>query len=161
MQTVSGDSAALRRFDEVWGLHDIGRTRGEMLVFVVDDRYVEADDEEGMELRLAVSYGTNPFPPDRERGWLEPDPMPGKFSFGIHEIGIRGGRITVFDQWLYGKDASGVETVEQAETRAQSIMAEISDDDYSGLISPRSLQPVKTSPPLPLDDYEPVHDEQL
>src|SRR3954469_13258181 len=132
MQTISGESAALRRFDKTWWLHYIGRGRGEMLVFVVDDRYMEADDEEGMELRLAVSYGNNRFPPNRERGWLQPDPMPGTHCFGVPEIGMRGGGITVFDQWLYGKDASGVETVEQAEARAGSILAEISDDDYSG-----------------------------
>ena len=45
MQTISGDSATLRRFDETWGLHDLGDVRGEMLVFVVDDRYTEDDDE--------------------------------------------------------------------------------------------------------------------
>ena len=135
MQTISGDSATLRRFDETWGLHDIGHIRGEMLVFVVDDRFTEDDDEPGVEFRVAVSYGDNPFPLDRERGWLEPDPMPGPRCFGVHMIGTRGIRITVFDQWIDGKDATGVEGLEQAESRARSIVDGLSDDEYSELLS--------------------------
>ena len=62
-----------------------------------------------------MSYGDNPFPLDREKGWLEPDPMPGKRCFGVHMIGTRGSRITVFDQWMDGNEAVGVDGVEQAE----------------------------------------------
>ena len=95
-----------RQIDEVWGLHDLARTLADpppggvgCVAFVVDERYIPADFDPQVELRLAASFGDNPYPATRSRGFCEPEPTSEKLRFGVHIIGIRGKRMAVFDMW--------------------------------------------------------------
>jgi hypothetical protein len=159
----SNENTALRQINEVWHLHDaekLPEASAGCLAFVVDRRAV---DEHGIEFRLAVSFGENPFPPGKPKGFLTPHPMPGKHCFGVHIVGTRGGRMALFDQWYDAREADGLESPGQSEGPARAILAAISDEDYAGHVSPdlHAPLPVTVSELLPLDDYEMVHDEWL
>jgi hypothetical protein len=170
MKTMSGTfetpakkGKVLRKIDEIWKLHGpVGPSEPSAgcLAFVVDRRHVE---EDGIELRLAVSFGENLFPPGRPKGFLTPHPMPGKHCFGTHVVGTRGGRMGLLDQWYDAREAGGLEDPARAEEVARAILAGISDDDYARHVAsvPRSRPPVTVSAPLPRDEYEIVHDFEL
>jgi hypothetical protein len=157
--TIAKKGEALRKIDEVWELHGRvpARRPAGCLAFVVDRRHVE---EDGIERRLAVSFGENLFPRVGLEGFLNQEPMPGEYCFGIHIVGTRGGRIAPLGEWYDGREASGLEDPAQAEEVARAILAGISDDDYAGCVAhdPNSRPPVTVSPPLPLDGYEMVRD---
>jgi hypothetical protein len=162
-QVSSKKGNALRKIDEIWGLHAPVGKAGSFagcLAFVVDRRYV---DEGGIELRLAVSFGENCFPVGEPKGFLTPGPMPGRYCFGIHLVGTRGGRIGLLDQWYDAREANGLEDPGRAEEAARAILAGISDDDYARDVSslPHRQLAVAVSEPLPLDEYEMVHDFEL
>jgi hypothetical protein len=170
-QVCSKKGNALRKIDEIWGLHAPAGKAGSSagcLAFVVDRRHV---DEHGIEFRLAVSFGENCFPVGEPKGFLTPHPMPGKYCFGIHLVGTRGSRIGLFDQWYDAREANGLEDPGRAEEAGRAILAGISDDDYARHVSddyarhgssePHRPLPVAASEPLALDDYEMVHDFEL
>src|SRR4051794_33913502 len=131
--------AEFRQIDEVWGLHDLARTLADppsggvgCVAFVVDERYIPADFDPQVELRLAASFGDNPYPATRSRGFCEPEPTSEKFRFGVHRIGIRGKRMAVYDMWYDARPADGCDDAEAAGRRAGEILAGITDEDYVG-----------------------------
>jgi hypothetical protein len=159
----SNEGNALRQINEVWHLHDADKfpeASASCLAFVVDRRTVE---EHGIEFRLAVSFGENPFPLGKPKGFLTPHPMPGKHSFGIHLVGTRGSRMALFDQWCDAREANEPEGPDRAEETARAILAAISDEDYARHVSPvpHAPLPLTVSELLPLDEYEMAHDEWL
>src|SRR4051794_19082205 len=129
--------AEFRQIDEVWGLHDLARTLadppaggGGCVAFVVDSRYIPADFDPQVELRLAASFGDNPYPATRSRGFCEPEPTSEKCRFGVHIIGIRGKRMAVFDMGYTDSPADGCKSAEEASLRAREILAGITEEDY-------------------------------
>src|SRR5262245_42747759 len=85
-------SNLLRQINENWELHyleDLPPGVG-CLAFVVDERCVS---HEGIEFRIAVSFGENIWPDSQPKGFLTPHPMPGRYCFGIHGVGTRGARM--------------------------------------------------------------------
>jgi hypothetical protein len=155
-------SNLLRQINDTWELHDHDdRPRGVgCLAFVVDERCVV---EDGTEYRLAVSFGDNIWPDDEPKGILTPHPMPGRFCFGLHDVGTRAGRMAVFGMWMDAWPAGDCQDVSQAEDRARSILAAYSDEDYLRLAGsfPARQTTVATSRLLPLEQYELVHDVEL
>jgi hypothetical protein len=135
------------------------------LVFVVDDRLVVADfdPEKKTELRLATTFGDNIWPEYRQRGFLELAPAPGKFLYGLHMIGIREKRMTIFDKWMNGFTADDATTVEQAERQAREILAGISDEQYASPVKNGSRDgptpKVKRSAPVELVGWELIANE--
>ena len=98
------------------------------LAFLVDRRYVE---DEGVELRLGVSFGGNPFLPNVPRGFVPPPILPGKFIFGIHLVGTKDNKITLFDQFSDARQASDSLTIDEAIVLGRSILREMSDVQYA------------------------------
>jgi hypothetical protein len=153
----------LHQVNEKWDLHyldDLPRGAG-CVAFVVDERCVR---DEGIEFRLAVSFGDNIWPDSRPQGVLTPRPMQGRYCFGIHDVGTRGGRMALFDQWHDARAAQDADDPAGAEAIARAILASIPDDEYLHMIDPGFCE----SPPslvrsdlLPLDQYELVHDVEL
>ncbi len=60
--------------------------------------------------------------------------MPGKFRFAVHEIGIRGKRITVYDRWSLDFPAGDCGTAEEGERRAREILDGIPDEEFASTI---------------------------
>jgi hypothetical protein len=89
--------------------------------------------------------------------------MPGRYCFGIHLVGTRGGRIALFDQWYDAREAGRVDTPDRAEEAARAILAGFSDEEYARHVSPdlHNVLPVRIAEPLPFDEYEMVHDIEL
>lgn len=159
----------LRQVNEVWGLHDLDYSFTDppeggvgCLAFVLDDRFVEADFDPSVQMRLAATFGDNLYPEHRQRGWVEPDPAPGTFRFAIHQIGIRGKRITVFDMWMDDRPAGDCETAEDGERRCREILAAISDEQYSSMLEEKrgEAPPVKRSEPVDLTGFELIANEE-
>lgn len=124
-------ATCLRHINDKWNLHNPYFKQNEeataCLAFAISSRYWEAD---GFEWRLAVSYGGNPFPPERGPYIMRPV-QPGKSVFGLHLIGIRGTRITLFDNWVDSRRAVDGLTDEQAIQMATNILQELPDSAYS------------------------------
>jgi hypothetical protein len=154
------------RINEVWGLHERRNEapgpEGRLLAFFIDPRSVEF---EGIEMRLAVSFGENPVTPETKQGWFLPIPaLPGKYVFGLHLVGTRGNKLAMFDKWQDAREApadcTGAIEIERA---ARSILESISDEKYFDSVGeePKDKGPVKVSSLLPLEEYEPVNDDEL
>lgn len=129
--------STLGRVDELWWLYEHRDPNsgidGRCTALVVDSRYV-VDDRDGfgppVEMRLVVSYGDNPFTAKMKCGFVPPPVLPGTHVFGIHQVGTRDALITMFDHWYDAREATGHETADEIERRAQEILASISDDEY-------------------------------
>jgi hypothetical protein len=152
----------LRQVNETWRLHyrdALPRGAG-CVAFVVDERCVR---DEGIEFRLAVSFGDNIWPDSRPQGFLTPRPMSGRYCFGIHDVGTRGGRMALFDKWYDARAAQDGEDPSRAEAIARAVLASIPDEEYLRMIDPgvRESAPALTrSDLLPLDQYELVDNEE-
>lgn len=163
--TTSTDrrQAALARIDELWWLHEHrdpnADTDGRCTAFVVDSRFVK---ENGIELRLAVSYGDNPFTPEMNCGFVPPPVHSGTHVFGIHMVGTRDSLITLFDQWYDAREATGQETPEAVESRAREILASISDAEYANSTASRKGQhELHRSPARSIEEFEVLPGESL
>lgn len=116
--------AAIDAINELWRTHE-GDADTRCTAFVIDPRYVQC--ESGFELRLAASYGDNPFA-------SEADAPPGNHLFGIHVVGILEDQITIFEEWLDERAAVGGESVEGAERAGRAILAAIPDGEYGNMV---------------------------
>jgi hypothetical protein len=148
--------ANLDRMNDLWHLHDPedGSGTGRCLAFVLDRRYLDAD--EGAEIRLAVSFGDNVVSPETEQGFLPIPVRPGRLAFGVHEVGISGDKLTVFDAWLDTIEAGDVTEPAEAVVRAQAILDGMADARYFTLLSdPKDDQrTLKVSERFRLDEFE-------
>jgi hypothetical protein len=154
----------LKRIDELWYLHEPEDENAHDPVlcnaFVVDRRYV---DDDGLELRLGVSFGGNPFLPNVRRGFVPPPILPGKFIFGIHLVGTRGDKIALYDRWYDARQAADAQTVETAFEVANSILRDIPDSEYAMHVSstPRNPGNLKLSDRWLIEEFEIVPGESL
>ncbi len=131
------------------------------LAFVIDPRYLEL---EGHESRLAVSFGDNVMIPEVEQGFLPIRVVPGKLVFGVHNIGTRGNKLAIFDQWMDTREAPADCTDAVAgEKAARAILESIGDAEYLAVVreDPQDPGPLKVSSLLPLDEYELLRDDEL
>jgi hypothetical protein len=128
------NSANLDRINELWGIHEHhGReaTGDERcLAFAVGRRYLELEDNAGIQYRLGVSFGHNPFTPEMATGFVPPPVLPGRFVFGLHLIGIKGNQVALYDQWVDAREAGDCEDPEQAIHLARSIADSMPDEEY-------------------------------
>lgn len=155
---------AINRINELWGTHDHGDRNANInsrcFAFVVDPRYVSADG--GEELRLAVSYGDNPFTEAMKVGFVPPPVLPGTHVFGIHVVGTLAGRITMFDHWFDAREATGRESLAEADQRAREILAGIPDDEYARMAGDSSSgREVFRSAERPIEAFEVMPGETL
>ncbi len=138
----------IERINEVWDLHqprdeEMG-IEGRCLAFVIDRRYIEQD---GIEMRLGISFGTPVVGPETEQGFLPIPVVPGEVVFGLHLIGIRDNRMSVFDSWMDSIEAGGCTDAAEAEKKARTILDSKSDEEYAALVhaSPDDKRPLQVS----------------
>ena len=152
----------LQQINQKWELHylsDLPRGVG-CVAFVVDERCIR---DNGIDFRLAVSFGDNIWPDRRPQGVLTPQPMAGSYCFGIHDIGTRGERMALFDKWYDARPAEDCKDTASAELMAREILASISDEEYLHMVDPGvcdAAPSLTRSDLLPLDQYELVINEQ-
>lgn len=154
--------ANIERINELWGLHepqDEGlKGEGRCLAFAIDQRYVEQD---GIEMRLAVSFGHPVVGPVTEGGFLPIPGQPGEFVFGLHLIGTKGSQVTIYDQWANAMHADGCADPVEAEAMARAILDAMSDQEYLAGVreSKEDKAPLKVSTTYLLEDFEVVEGE--
>jgi hypothetical protein len=154
----------IKRINELWYLHEPEDENAHdpvlCLAFVVDRRYV---DDAGLELRLGVSFGGNPFLPNVPRGFVPPPILPGKYIFGIHLVGTRGDKIALYDRWYDARPAADNQTVESVFEVATSILRDIPDAEYAMGVSstPRNPGNLQLSGQWLVEDFEIVPGESL
>jgi hypothetical protein len=147
----------IERINELWKLHEpreVGlKPGGRCLAFVIDRRYVE--DEGGFETRLAVSFGHPVVGPEGETGFLPVPGQPGEFVFGLHDVGIEGDELEIYDSWMDTLHAGGCTDPAEAEAKARAILDAMSDEEYLTLVrQPRDDQrPLKVSRRYLLEDF--------
>jgi hypothetical protein len=154
--------ASIDRINELWGLHEPQdeelKTEGRCLAFVIDPRYVE---QEGVEMRLGVSFGHNVVTPQTRQGFLGIPAYPGEFVFGIHGIGTKGNQLTLYDRWYDARQAGDCTDAMQGEERACAILESMSDDDYFKHVreAQEDKRLLKVSDRYLLEDFEVVEGE--
>jgi len=146
------------RINDLWNLHEhederLG-TEGRCLALVIDRRYL--DTSEGIEIRLAVSFGNHVVGPETEQGFLPIPTQPGKFVFGLHEVGSKGNLLTVYDTWIDSIEAGDCTDPAEAEKRARSILESRSDEEYALLVreSREDTRTLGVSERYHLEDFE-------
>ena len=158
-------SANLRRIDELWGIHERrdpnAAAEGRNLAFAVGRRYLEIEDHEGLQFRLGVSFGPNPFTPEMATGFLPPPVLPGRFVFGLHVIASKGRQLTLYDKWTDASAAGECEDPEQALAVARSIVETMPDGEYFACVgeSPDEKGLLRISDMDLLEDFEVVPGE--
>lgn len=124
----------LDRIDELWNIHALGvrpGAAGRCLALVVDRRYVLTS---GFESRLAVSFGDNPFTPDMATGFVPPPVKPGKYIFGLHNVGVSDCRLSIFDMWMDSVESPHeCLSAEYVLRTAQAVLDKVSDEQYRKL----------------------------
>ena len=131
------------------------------LAFAVGRRYLEIEDHEGLQFRVGVSFGHNPFTPEMATGFVPPPVLPGRFVFGLHLIANKGHQLTIYDEWMDAREAGVCEDPEQALVLARSIVEAMPDEEYFGYVreSRDDKGPLKTSDLHLLEDFEVVQGE--
>ena len=123
---------SIERINELWGIHvHHGRdaTGDERcLAFAVGRRHLEIEDHEGLQFRVGVSFGHNPFTPEMATGFVPPPILPGRFVFGLHLIANKGHQLTIYDEWMDAREAGVCEDPEQALVLACSIVDAMPDE---------------------------------
>jgi len=153
--------ANIDRINELWKLHEpedesLG-TEGRCLAFVIDRRYIDC---EGVEMRLGISFGNPVVGPETQQGFLQIPVRPGKFVFGLHEIGTKGNQLTLYDMWMDALDAGGCTDAVQAEEKARAILEAMSDEEYLAAVRSMDCEgPVKVSSVHLLEAFEVVEGE--
>jgi hypothetical protein len=146
------------RINELWNLHEPQEEGlepgGRCLAFVIDRRFVEAKD--GFETRLAVSFGRPVVGPEGETGFLPIPGQPGEFVFGLHDVGIEGNKLGIYDSWMNALHGEGCTDPVEAEAKARAILDAMSDEEYLRLVrQPRNDErPLKESSRYLLEDFE-------
>jgi hypothetical protein len=155
----------IERINELWGIHvHHGRdaTGDERcLAFAVGRRHLEIEDQDGLQFRVGVSFGHNPFTPEMATGFVPPPVLPGRFVFGLHLIANKGHQLTIYDEWMDAREAGVCEDPEQALVLACSIVDSMPDERYLMYVreSPDDKGPLKTSDLHLLEDFEVVQGE--
>jgi len=147
----------IERVNKLWRLHEhwhqASTSEGRCLAFVIDRRYI---DEEGVEMRVGVSFGHNVVTPETKQGLIGIPVHPGKFVLGLHGIGTKGNQLTLYDKWQNALEAGDCTDAVQGEKTARSILEAMSDAEYFALVrssleDKRSLQ---VSNRYLLEDFE-------
>ena len=64
----------IERINQLWGIHEHrgpdAAGEGRCLAFAVGRRYLEIEDHEGLQFRLGVSFGHNPFTPEMAASFM-------------------------------------------------------------------------------------------
>jgi hypothetical protein len=150
----------IERINELWKLHEPReeglKPGGRCLAFVIDRRYVE--DEGGFETRLAVSFGHPVVGPEGETGFLPIPGQPGEFVFGLHDIGIEGNELGIYDSWMNTLNAGGCTDPVEAEAKARAILDAMSDEVYIATVrtSDNDQRSLKASSCYLLEEIEVV-----
>lgn len=118
---------AIDHINELWRTHeaDASDLDARCTAFVIDPRYVPC--ASGFELRLAASFGDNPFAGAA-------DAPPGSHLFGIHVVGVMEDQVSIFEEWLDERAAGGSESVEESERMGRAILAAIPDGEYGDMV---------------------------
>ena len=154
----------LKRINELWELHahrdsDV-EDDGRCLSFTVDRRYLESDDYPGIQFRMGISFGHNPFTPEMKGGFVPPPVLPGKFVFGLHLIANQGRKLTIFDEWYDARESGDCQDGISALERASRILAEIPDEKYLLMVSSQNTDgPLSVSSNADFCDFEIVEGE--
>ena len=69
--------------------------------------------------------------------------MPGKFIFGIHLVGTRDNKITLFDQFSDARRASDSLTIDEAILVGRSILREMPDVEYARVLPSNANDPAR------------------
>ena len=122
----------LDRVDELWAIHTYGcdmeaEVQHGCLALIVDPRYVRYC---GFESRLAVSFGNNPFSPEMVSGFVPPPYEPGEYLFGLHNVGVLGNQLSLYDMWMSSKAAIACVSAEYVLRTAEMMLRHISDEEY-------------------------------
>lgn len=122
------DSNVLR-INELWGIHfyEGSPELSRCLVFVLDTRFIET---EGIQHRLGVSFGSNPFTMEMNMGFVRPPIHPGRYLFGLHLVATKHGQLTLFDQWIDGFPAGDDGDLQSANKRAEEILKSMTDEEF-------------------------------
>jgi hypothetical protein len=122
----------LHRVDELWAIHTYGcdleaEVQHGCLALIVDPRYVMYC---GFESRLAVSFGNNPFSAEMVSGFVPPPYEPGKYLFGVHNVGVLGNQLSLYDMWMSSQRSSDGVSAEYVFRTAEMMLSQISDEEY-------------------------------
>jgi hypothetical protein len=122
-------------------------------IFVVDSRFVE---EDGIEARLAVSFGPNVSGSFGQI--LMPRPVDGPYLLGMHTVGTepRNKILRMHDMWYNGRAYTAELSQLAAMRAAQLWLDELSDADYAfhaGDTNTHDASRVRRSPPVSLGSY--------
>lgn len=135
---VRRSEANLKRINELWELHrhrgPVASVSGQCLAFVMDGRYLESPAWIGVRVRLAVSFGHNPFTPGM-KAVVPPPIVPGEFVLGLHSVAQRGHLLTVYDEWIAARPAGRCRSPVLARECATQFLASIDDSDYFEMAS--------------------------
>lgn len=128
------------------------------LALIVDERYVL---DFGIQLRLAVSFGDNPFSETMPPVFVRPPILPGEFIFGVHLVGTRDSSMSIFDKWCDGFEAGDCTQSDDAIRRATDYLQSLSDADYcrNCASDPSNIPEPSKSLGLNLDNYSLVANE--
>ena len=111
-------------------------------------------------MRLGISFGNPVVGPETQQGFLQIPVRPGKFVFGLHEIGTKGNQLTLYDRWMDAIDAGGCTDPVEAEEKARAILDKMSEEDYYRQVEALNVQgPLKVSSTYLLQDFEVLEGE--
>lgn len=122
----------LDRVDELWAIHTYGcdleaEVQHGCRALIVDPRYVKCC---GFESRLAVSFGRNPFSPEMVSGFVPPPYKPGEYLFGLHNVGLQGSQLSLFDMWMISEQSAEGVSAEYVLRTAERMLSRVSDEEY-------------------------------
>ena len=122
----------LDRVDELWAIHTYGcdleaEVAHGCLALIVDPRYVKYC---GFESRLAVSFGVNPFSSEMVGGFVPPPYKPGEYLFGLHNVGVVGNQLSLYDMWMSSEQSTECVSAEYVLRTAERMLSQISDEEY-------------------------------
>lgn len=123
------------------------------MALVVDARYVASS---GFESRIAVSFGDNPFSPEMATGFVPPPYKPGKYLFGLHNVGILGNQLSIYDMWMDSQSGIDCVSAEYVLRTSQRILSRLSDEEYRRLCSSGDMGEVQRSEVWLLEKMEVV-----
>lgn len=98
----------LRQIDTTWRPHnreDDSDGPGACLAVGLDPRFLPHPHLG--DSRVMVTFGPNPFLGIEPGGFVPPPSLPNEYIFGIHEVGVDGDTVTVYDEWFDAIPAAG------------------------------------------------------
>lgn len=114
-------------------MQDIARIwEHDWVYLLIDNRYLIID---GMEQRLAISYGVNTTSPT-EGGFFAPSEQRGDMVFGIHAVLIaRPNALCLCDSWRDSAPAKIYSNLFAIKKAAQSVLNKFDDEQYKRLVA--------------------------